>query len=264
MTRPNRVSLFVTCLVDQFFPAVGLATSKVLERCGLKVDFPEAQTCCGQPAFNSGYHEEARRVARTLLRAFSGAEAVVGPSGSCVAMVRNGFPELFHDSPAELAAARALAAKTYEFSEFLVQVLGREDVGAPPWRDGPITYHESCHLLRELKVREPARQLLGRVPGLELREMERPDDCCGFGGTFSVKFGSVSTAIGDEKLRAVAATGARTLVACDMSCLMHLDGRARRSRAKTGAEALAGARQRSGAGCSLRCLHLAQVLAGES
>ena len=247
MAPPRRVSLFVTCLVDQLFPAVGMAAVKVLERCGLQVDFPEAQTCCGQPAFNSGFHEEARRVARSWLRAFADSEAVVGPSGSCVAMVRNGFAELFHGQPAELAEARALAARTYEFSEFLVSVMGSEDVGAPAWQGpSPVTYHESCHLSRELKVREPARQLLRRVPGLELREMERPDDCCGFGGTFAVKFGPVSTAMGDDKLRAAAATGAGVMIACDMSCLMHLEGRARRT------------------GVPLRCLHLAQVLAGES
>ncbi len=243
--RPRRVSLFVTCLVDQFFPAVGLAAAEVLERCGLAVEFPEAQTCCGQPAFNSGFHQEARRVARVWLRAFADAEAVVSPSGSCVSMVRHGFPELFRDKPGELAQAQALAARTYEFSEFLVNVMGREDVGAPAW-PGPATYHESCHLARELKVREQPRRLLARVAGLELREMERADDCCGFGGTFAVKFGPLSAALADEKLRAVAATGAGHLIACDMSCLMHLEGRARR------------------AGLSLRCLHLAQVLAGQT
>ena len=234
----------MTCLVDQFFPAAGMAAVKVLERCGVQVDFPEAQTCCGQPAFNSGFHDEARSVARSWLRTFAGSEAVVGPSGSCVSMVRNCFPELFHGLPRELEEVRALAARTYEFSEFLVSVLGVEDVGAPAWR-GAVTLHESCHLLRELKVREPARKLLAAVPGLELREMKDSQECCGFGGTFSVKFGPLSTSMADGKLEAAAATGAETVVACDMSCLMHLEGRARRKN------------------LPLRCVHLAQVLAGE-
>ena len=245
MPPHRRVSLFVTCLVDQFFPSVGLAAVQVLERCGLQVDFPEAQTCCGQPAFNSGFHAETRAVARAWLRAFAKSEAVVSPSGSCVSMVRNGFPELFHDHPAELAEARALAERTFEFSEFLVNVLKLEDVGAPRWsRPGGITLHESCHLLRELKVREPARRLLARVPGLELREMQRSEECCGFGGTFAVKFGPLSAALADDKLKNAAASGAAAVVACDMSCLMHLDGRARRT------------------GVPLRCVHLAEVLAG--
>lgn len=221
-----------------------MSVVKVLERCGVEVDFPEAQTCCGQPAFNSGYHPEARTVARTWLRAFADSEAVVAPSGSCVSMVRNFYPELFHDSPSELAQAKALAARTYEFSEFLVNVLGLQDVGAPP-RPGAVTLHDSCHLLRELKLRDPARQLLAHVPDLELREMPTSEECCGFGGTFAVKFGPLSTALADDKLSAAVATGSGDLVACDMSCLMHLDGRARRS------------------GLPVRCLHLAQVLAGE-
>src|SRR5690242_16939559 len=180
MTRPRRVSLFATCLIDQFFPAVGMAVVQVLERLGLEVDFPEAQTCCGQPAFNSGYHPEARAVARTWLHAFAESEAVVAPSGSCVSMVRNFYPELFHDSPSELAEAKALAARTYEFSEFLVNILKVDDVGAPR-RDGAVTVHDTCHLLRELKVKDAGRRLLAHVPGLELREMPTSEECCGFG-----------------------------------------------------------------------------------
>lgn len=245
MKPPRKVSLFVSCIVDQFFPEVGMAAVEVLERCGLEVDFPEAQTCCGQPAFNSGFHEEARQVARAWMDAFAKSEVVVAPSGSCVSMVRNSFAEIFHGYPSERAEAKSLAARTFEFSEFLVKVLGRTDVGAPPWPKA-VTLHESCHLLRELKVREPARQLLSAVPGLELREMERSEECCGFGGTFSVKFGPLSTALADDKLKSAAATGAAAVVACDMSCLMHLDGRARRM------------------GIPIRCLHLAQVLAGVS
>lgn len=243
MPPPARISLFITCLVDQFFPRVGIAMVKVLERCGVAVDFPAAQTCCGQPAFNSGFHDEARRVARTWLAAFSASEAIVAPSGSCVAMVRQGFAELFHDHGAERDEALRLAARTYEFSEFLVSVLGREDVGAE--FAGPVAYHESCHLLRELRVSRQPRALLGKVRGLELRDLELAQECCGFGGTFSAKFPELSAAMADEKLRALERCGAGTLVACDMGCLMHLEGRARRL------------------GLPLRCLHIAEVLAGQ-
>ncbi len=220
-----------------------MAAAEVLERCGIEVDFPEAQTCCGQPAFNSGFHDEAREVARTWLRAFAKSEAVVAPSGSCTSMVRHGFAEIFREYPSDFLDAKALAARTFEFSEFLVDVLKRTDVGAPAWSK-PVTLHETCHLLRELNVREPSRKLLAAVPGLELREMARSEECCGFGGTFSVKFGPLSTSLADDKLKNAATTGADAVVACDMSCLMHLDGRARRT------------------GTAIRCLHLAQVLAG--
>src|SRR5258706_6412436 len=140
MTRPRRVSLFATCIIDQFFPQVGMSVVRVLERCGLEVDFPEGQTCCGQPAFNSGYHPEARAVAQSWLKTFGSSEAVVAPSGSCVSMIRNFYSELFHDSPSALAEARALAARTYEFGEFLVNVLKMDDVGAPA-RPGVATLH---------------------------------------------------------------------------------------------------------------------------
>lgn len=218
----------------------------VLERLGLEVDFPDAQTCCGQPAFNSGFHEPAREVARTWLRAFKDAEAVVAPSGSCTAMVRHAYEEIFHGYPTELAEARALAARTYEFSEFLYNVMGISDVGAPAWSGEPVTLHQTCHLSRELGIREPVKKLLAAVPKLELKEMAMSDDCCGFGGTFAVKFDSVSAAMADDKLARAKETGAKTIVACDMSCLMHIDGRARR------------------AGVDMKCLHLAQVLAGRA
>ncbi len=160
-------------------------------------------------------------------------------------MVRHGFEEVFHDSPGELAEARALAARTYEFSEFLYNVMGVEDAGAPRW-DGPVTLHPSCHLSRELGIREPAKKLLAAVPGIDVREMVLADDCCGFGGTFAVKFDGISASMADSKLDRAAESGAKHIVACDMSCLMHLDGRARRR------------------GMDLRCVHLAQVLAGRT
>lgn len=244
MPAPARVSLFITCLVDQFFPQVGISVVEVLERCGLRVDFPQGQTCCGQPAFNSGFPDEARRAARTWLAAFRESEAIVAPSGSCVAMVRHQFAELFHDSPAELAEARRLAARTWEFSEFLVSVLGREDLGAV--FEGAAGYHESCHLLRELGISREPRALLGKVAGLELKELDLARECCGFGGTFSVKFPELSAAMADDKLRSTQRAGVETLVACDMSCLMHLEGRARRL------------------GLPIRCVHLAELLAGKA
>jgi L-lactate dehydrogenase complex protein LldE len=242
MSTPDRVSLFITCIVEQFFPQVGRATVEVLERCGLQVDFPEAQTCCGQPAFNTGYRDEARRVARAWLAAFRDSQAIVAPSGSCVSFVRNHFAELFHDSPAELAEARRLSLRTWELTEFLVSVLRRDDIGAA--FAGKVGYHESCHLLRELEISSQPRSLLRKVRGLELRELDLAKECCGFGGTFSVKFPELSVAMADEKLRSAVRAGAETLVACDTSCLMHLDGRARRL------------------GVPLRCLHIAELLAG--
>ena len=218
----------------------------VLERCGVAVDFPPAQTCCGQPAFNSGFREEARRVGRAWLAAFRDSQApdsqaIVAPSGSCVAMVRHGFPELFPEGTAERDEALQLGARTYEFTEFLVSVLGRKDVGAG--FAGAVTYHESCHLLRELQVSRQPRTLLENVRGLQLRDLNQAQECCGFGGTFSVKFPELSAAMADEKLRSVDRSGAGTLVSCDMGCLMHLEGRARRL------------------GLPLRCLHVAEVLA---
>lgn len=221
-----------------------MAMVKVLERCGVAVDFPPAQTCCGQPAFNSGFHDEARRVARAWLAAFSESEAIVAPSGSCVSMVRQAFAELFHDHGDEREEALRLAARTYEFTEFLVSVLGREDVGAE--FAGAVAYHESCHLLRELRVSRQPRALLGKVHGLELRDLDLAQECCGFGGAFSAKFPELSAAMADDKLRAVERSGAGTLVACDMGCLMHLDGRARRL------------------GLPLHCLHIAEVLAAQA
>ena len=213
----------------------------VLERCGVAVDFPPAQTCCGQPAFNSGFREEARRVARAWLAAFRDSQTIVAPSGSCVAMVRHGFLELLPEGTAERAEAERLGARTYEFTEFLVSLLGRQDVGAG--FAGTVAYHESCHLLRELRVSRQPRALLENVRGLELRDLDQAQECCGFGGTFSAKFPELSAAMADEKLRSVGRSGAGTLVSCDMGCLMHLEGRARRL------------------GLPLRCLHVAEVLA---
>lgn len=222
----------MTCLVDQFRPEVGESVINVLERLGVRVDFPEGQTCCGQPAFNSGFWDEARSVARHFLDVFDATDGpIVVPSGSCGAMVRNFYGEIFEDEPAELERARRVAERTYEFTEFLVDVLGRPDLvttSGSPALEGTATYHRCCHLLRELGIDEQPGRLLDAVAGLEMLPMVRDEVCCGFGGTFAVKFSDISTAMLDEKLDNAAATGAATIVAGDTGCIMHMAGGLRR------------------------------------
>ena len=237
----SRVSLFVTCMVDQLFPKIGLAMTEVLEGLGFQVDFPEAQTCCGQPAFNSGYRTEACAVARYFLNVFEASEAIVVPSGSCTAMITHHFSELFHNDSVERQRAEHLASRVREFSEFLTQVAGVEDVGAR--LEEVATFHDGCHALRELGIHSAPRRLLARVRGLELREMQPAAECCGFGGTFSVKFAELSGAMAQAKLDAIARTGAHTVISLDPSCLMQIQGAVSR------------------AGLKLRTLHLAEVLA---
>ncbi len=237
----KRVSLFVTCIIDQLFPKVGMAMVDVLERIGYSTDFPEQQTCCGQPAFNSGYRDEARSVARHFLDTFRDAEYVVIPSGSCTSMITHHYEELFEDDAEYLARARELAPRVWEFSKFLIEVARVEDVGAE--MEAVATFHDSCHGLRELKIKEGPRRLLGRVRGLELREMDPPDECCGFGGTFAVKFGELSAAMARTKIEAILRTGADTVIGLDSSCLMQIQGAMSR------------------AGLPIRTLHLAEVLA---
>jgi L-lactate dehydrogenase complex protein LldE len=218
---PRKVALFVPCFVDQLLPQVALDTVTVLRRIGCEVTFPEDQTCCGQPAFNSGYWDEARPCAERFLRVFAGAEHIVCPSGSCATMVRAFYPQLLASSTLHGDVA-ALAGRTYELSEFLVKVAGVTDVGASfPHR---VTYHASCHGLRELGLRTEPLDLLRSVKGLELVEMQRYDECCGFGGTFATKFGSISEAMGISKADNVAAAGAEFVTAIDSSCLMHVQG----------------------------------------
>ncbi len=237
----KRISLFVTCMVDQLFPNVGIAMVDVLERLGYQVDFPENQTCCGQPAFNSGYRQEARIVARHFLDTFESSETVVVPSGSCTSMITHHFAELFHNEPATLERVHALEKRVWEFATFLTENAGVEDVGAR--MEEVVTFHDGCHALRELGIRSAPRRLLARVRGLELREMEPAEECCGFGGTFSVKFGELSGAMGRTKMEAILKTGARTVVSLDPSCLMQIQGVLSR------------------AGCDIRTMHLAEVLA---
>lgn len=240
-TSKPRVALFITCLGDQFFPHVGECAVQILRRLGVEVTFNPAQTCCGQPAFNTGFREEAREVAARVLALFADAEYVVAPSGSCASMVKVFYPELFAGHPEQLGKAQALRQRFFEFSEFLVKVLKVEDVGARfPHR---VTYHDSCHLLRELHIEAEPRALIRAVRGVEFIEMQDHQLCCGFGGTFSVKFPEVSVAMAEDKLRAAAAAGAEYLVANDSGCLMHLAGVIHRR------------------GLPLQTLHLAELLA---
>jgi L-lactate dehydrogenase complex protein LldE len=237
----RRVSLFVTCVVDQVFPRAGLAMAEVLERIGWQVDFPEAQTCCGQPAFNSGYRAEAMAVARHFLGVFRGAEYIVVPSGSCTSMIAHHYEEIFPKDSREFAQAGELAPRVFEFSQFLLEVARVEDVGAR--FEEVVTYHDSCHALRELKIKDGPRRLLGNVRGLELREMDIAEECCGFGGTFSVKFPEVSGGMARTKIESILRTGANAVVSIDSSCLMQLQGALSRLEAP------------------VRTLHLAEVLA---
>lgn len=204
-----RVGVFIPCFVDQFFPQTGRALVNVLRRLKLDVEIPAAQTCCGQPAFNTGYWDEARPLAERYREIFAGYDAVVCPSGSCAAMVRNFYPELGITPPA-----------TYEFAEFLVRKLGVTDVGAS--FPAKVTYHDGCHSLRELRLKDEPRQLLRHVRGLELVEMDEAETCCGFGGTFSVKFPAISEAMGQTKCASIVKTGAAYVVSADSSCLMQI------------------------------------------
>jgi L-lactate dehydrogenase complex protein LldE len=221
LSRP-RVGLFVTCLVDLFRPSVGFAAVKLLEDAGCEVVVPAAQTCCAQPAWNSGDRGDARAVAETVLDAFADVDYIVAPSGSCAGMIRLHYPELFAATPRE-ADARAIAGRCWELVSFLVDVMGMERVAAR--HDGAVTYHDSCSGLRELGVKEQPRKLLASVAGLTLAELPGAEVCCGFGGTFCVKYPEISAKIVSEKTADIAATGAATLLAGDMGCLMNMAGR---------------------------------------
>ncbi|MFB7814437.1 (Fe-S)-binding protein [Paenibacillus chitinolyticus] len=217
-----KVSLFITCLSDLVYPRVGQAMVRLLARYGIQVHFPEVQTCCGQPAFNSGYWDDARKSARTLLEAFDDSDFVLSPSGSCTGMVQHYYPKLFQDDPEMLVKAEALREKTYEFTQFLVGVLGVTDLGAVfPHR---VTYHPSCHGTRLLGIKDEPASLLEHVRGLELVPLPHAEDCCGFGGTFAVKMSDISGAMVAEKSDHVLETEAEVLVGLDMGCLMNISG----------------------------------------
>jgi L-lactate dehydrogenase complex protein LldE len=236
-----KASIMITCLGDMFFPEVGVAMVKLLRRLGVTVEFPEGQTCCGMPLFNSGYHHDAALVAQRTVGLFAGAEHVVVPSGSCAWMVKKEYPGLLKEDPTLKAAAEALAKKTYELSQFLVDVLGVTSVESS--FEGKVAYHDSCHLLRGLGESRAPRTLLRGVKGCELVELPGSDECCGFGGSFSVRLPEVSTAVLDKKLANAEGTGADCLVACDAGCLMQMGGGLTRR------------------GSRVRAVHLAQILA---
>lgn len=236
----RKVALFATCLGDQLWPEVVQATVAVLERAGCTVTFDPAQTCCGQPAFNSGFQAEARSVARHFVEVFERADAIVAPSGSCTAMVHR-YPELFRDEPAWRERAERIAHKSFELSAFLVRELRVTDVGAK--LAARVAWHDACHGLRELGVKDEPRALLRAVQGLELVDLRTGEACCGFGGTFSVKFPELSTAMLDHKLSALDQQRVDVLSAVDSSCLMQIRGRLARQ------------------GSRVRVLHLAEILA---
>jgi len=239
-----KVSLFITCLVDQFFPEVGVSVVRLLRRLGVEVDFPSAQTCCGQPAFNTGFTHEARDLARRFISIFEQSEYIVAPSGSCTSMVRVFYPELFKDDPEWRKRADSIASRTFEFSEFLVNVLGVEDVGAS--HQGRVALHQSCHLLRELNVKTEPLRLLRAVKGIELVELEHAENCCGFGGLFSIKYPHISGGILQEKIDNINRSGADLIVASDIGCLMHIGGGLSRQSAHA------------------RTMHLAELLARQT
>lgn len=219
-----KVSMFATCIGDAVYPRIAEAMARLLARVGVRLEFPQGQTCCGQPAFNSGYWDEARRSAATLLEAFADSDFVVGPSGSCIGMIHH-YPKLFEHDPVRLAMAEELKAKSYEFTQFLVQVLGVTDLGAAfPHK---VTYHPSCHGSRLLGIKEEPMALLQNVKGLELVPLPFAEDCCGFGGTFAVKMADISGAMVTEKADHVLETSAEVLTGLDMACLMNIAGHLR-------------------------------------
>ncbi|MDH3738295.1 MAG: (Fe-S)-binding protein [Alphaproteobacteria bacterium] len=241
MANP-RVALFVTCLVDLFRPSVGFATIKLLEQAGCSVEVPRRQTCCGQPAYNSGDRADTKAIARQVIETFEGYDYTVAPSGSCAGMISQHYPALFAEDPDWSGRAQQLADRTHELVSFLSDVMGVDAVAST--FDGAATYHDSCSGLRELSIHDQPRQLLETVEGLHLRELPDANVCCGFGGTFCVKYANISDRMVETKIKQVIETGADTLLAGDLGCLMNMAGKL----------------QREGAGIQVR--HVAEVLAG--
>lgn len=234
-----RVSLFGTCLVDMMKADIGIATVELLERLGCEIDYPEGQICCGQATYNSGYLEETKPAMKRMIETFENSEYVVSPSGSCIYMIKE-YPHIFKDDPVYGPKAKAFAEKSYELTQFIVEVLGIEDVGAR--FNGKVTYHPSCHMTRLLGVKEAPLTLLSNVKGLEFTELPGKEQCCGFGGTFSVKMGQISEKIVDEKVEHVKETGAQVLTGADYACLMNIGGRIERL------------------GVPIKVMHIAQIL----
>lgn len=234
------VSIFIPCFVDQLYPQTAFNMVKVLEKAGCSVSYNANQTCCGQPAFNAGFWEESKTVCAKFLDDFKDADYVVSPSASCVGFVRNYYTKLFDNSSSHNHVIK-LAERTFEFSEFLIKVLSIDQLGAS--LDGKATYHDSCAGLRECKIKQEPRQLLNNVNGLEIVEMNDVETCCGFGGTFAVKFEPISIAMADQKVNNALATGAEYIISTDLSCLMHIDGYIKNK------------------GYNLKTMHIADVLA---
>lgn len=240
-SRP-KVGLFVTCLVDLTRPAVGFAAVKLLDDAGCDVAVPAAQTCCGQPAYNSGDSKDAAAIARQVMDAFAGFDFVVVPSGSCAGTIKVHYPEMFADDPGLLERANDLAARTFELTTFLTEIMKIETVSER--YSGIATYHDSCSGLRELGIKSQPRALLSRVEGLEIRELQTAETCCGFGGLFCVKYPDISEKMVDAKAEDIETTGADTLLGGDLGCLMNMAGRLQRR------------------GCEIKVRHIAEVLAG--
>lgn len=244
--RPQ-VGLFATCLVDLFRPTVGFAAVQLLRQAGCDVEVPTSQTCCGQPAYNSGNRQDTIRIAQKVIAAFEGFDYVVAPSGSCAGMLSHHYPKLFADDPDWAGRARALARRTFELMAFLVDVRGMRDVGGVSFdgpRDGKVTYHDSCSGLRELKVKAQPRQLLDSVAGLDRTELPEAEVCCGFGGTFCIKYPDISNRMVSDKTEQIVATGAGTVLAGDLGCLLNMAGKLKRE------------------GAAVEARHVAEVLAG--
>ncbi len=235
-----KVQIFIPCFIDQLYPTIGFNMVKVLEKAGCEVIYNAQQTCCGQPAFNAGFWGESKEVCTKFLDDFEGAEYIVAPSASCIGFVRNYYPKIF-DNSAHLQKAKKIKERVFELSEFLIQILKIEDLGAS--FTGKATYHDSCAGLRECNIKSEPRQLLANVAGLEIVEMHDVETCCGFGGTFAVKFDPISIAMADQKITNATATEAEYIISTDMSCLMHIHGRLQHN------------------GSPLKVLHLAEVLA---
>ena len=240
-SRPQ-VALFVTCLVDLMRPSVGFSAVKLLEAAGCDVAVPEAQTCCGQPAYNSGDKADAKAIARQTIKAFEGYDYIVAPSGSCAGMLSKHYPELFEGDDAMSARARDLARRTYELISFMTDVRGMTSVDAE--FDGAVTYHDSCSSLREMQVRTQPRKLLQSIDGVEIRELTFNEACCGFGGTFCVKYPDISNKMVGDKCADISETAAGTVLAGDMGCLLNIAGKLKRE------------------GSSVEVRHIAEVLAG--
>jgi L-lactate dehydrogenase complex protein LldE len=239
---PMKVALFVTCLVDLFRPSVGFAAIALLERAGCTVEVPRAQTCCGQPAYNAGDRTDAKAIARQVIELFEPYDHVVVPSGSCGGMIKTHYAEMFADEPDWAARAHDMGRRTHELVSFLTDICGVESV--PQRYEGSVTYHDSCSGLRELDIKAQPRRLLASIEGLELKELPGAEICCGFGGTFCIKYPEISTRMVTDKTKAIEATGAGLLLAGDLGCLLNMAGRLKRE------------------GSKIESRHVAEILAG--